>query len=501
MNLSKIQRDYYYNKLYKKTNDLDLCIEAGYFEDNLDEIPYDLNCLTTPFNHLKNIDDSKENIVLLTTGAFSPIHLGHISMMQSAERKLIEKGYNVLGGYFSPCNYKYLIKKGNTRLPDNTRLNFLNEQLSSTHYKLDLWESLHLTDTVNFTEVINRLEQYLNKHVSKKIKVIYVYGLDNIDFSKCFDGIKPNVCVYRDTDSKFKNKINELKNSSTIFIKDNIYSGLASSKINVSNILDFKSFDVNKYLVRNEGVSPFKYLNIDVTDNQKIFKDNFIKLLNKFTRYDIDELNITEQINYANKILQDKNTISFDYFFKGNYNIEMSRLFELSDFQKNPDKIINSPNSQPLINQIKHIDTNKGYVVIDDDTVSGNTLNKIKKLLANIDIQSFYFLADYLNEEYFDVIDLRDFIIGAENGGLVVCLNNKNIRVPYIYPFVNLSTRASIDLDKSKEFSKNVVNLNIEFYKKSQIKVSEIKHNELWNYLGYADYFVEDMLLDILKSL
>ncbi|MEQ2561421.1 hypothetical protein, partial [Sutterella wadsworthensis] len=177
MNLSKIQRDYYYNKLYNKTNDLKLCIEAGYFEDNLNEIPYDLNCLTTPFSHLKNIDDSKENIVLLTTGAFSPIHLGHISMMNSAEKNLIEKGYNVLGCYFSPCNYKYLNKKGNIRLSDNDRLNYLNKELSSTNYKLDLWEALHLTDTVNFTAVIDRLEQYLKKHVSKKIKVIYVYGL------------------------------------------------------------------------------------------------------------------------------------------------------------------------------------------------------------------------------------------------------------------------------------------------------------------------------------
>lgn len=501
MNLSKIQRDYYYNKLYNKTNDLKLCIEAGYFEDNLNEIPYDLNCLTTPFNHLKNIDDSKENIVLLTTGAFSPIHLGHISMMNSAEKNLIEKGYNVLGCYFSPCNYKYLNKKGNIRLSDNDRLNYLNKELSSTNYKLDLWEALHLTDTVNFTAVIDRLEQYLKKHVSKKIKVIYVYGLDNIDFSKCFEGIKPSVCVYRDTDIKYKNKISNLKSSDTIFIKDNIYSNLASSKIDIKNIKSFQTPNNTKYLIRNEGIIPFEYLNIDIEEKQKIFKDRFIELLYDYTKYDIKELDIEKQINYAKKILNYKNTISFDSFFKGSYNIEMSRLFELSGFQNNPIKIVNSPNSPSLLKQISNIKLNEKYIVVDDDTVSGNTFNKIKELLSYVNIDSYYFLADFLNEKYFDVIDLRDFIIGSEHGGLVVYFNKKNIRVPYIYPFVNLYSRASIDLTKAKDFSIKVIDLNIDFYKKSNIKVSEIRNNELWIYLGYENFYVEDMLINIKKSL
>lgn len=59
----------------------------------------------------------------------------------------------------------------------------------------------------------------------------------------------------------------------------------------------------------------------------------------------------------------------------------MSRLFELSGFQNNPIKIVNSPNSPSLLKQISNIKLNEKYIVVNDDTVSGNTFNKIKRII------------------------------------------------------------------------------------------------------------------------
>ena len=51
---------------------------------------------------------------------------------------------------------------------------------------IDPWESLYVRTPINFTDVIERLEEYLKKYVDSRIKVAYVFGGDNVEFMYCF---------------------------------------------------------------------------------------------------------------------------------------------------------------------------------------------------------------------------------------------------------------------------------------------------------------------------
>ena len=103
----------------------------------------------------------------------------------------------------------------------------------------------------------------------------------------------------------------------------------------------------------------------------------------------------------------------------------------------------------------------------------------------------------------YDVVDLRDFIIGSSHGGLKILLPNKEIvRAPYIFPFVNLETRASLNPIYIGEFSKKIIDINIDFYKNinENIKLSEININfiKLMKYHGFSE---NEKLINILNYL
>ena len=76
MNLEKLNREPFYNKFDPSTVE-----DAGYFEDNNNEpIDWELhtNLLCTPINFLKSDNSGNKKCILISTGAFSPIHTGHV---------------------------------------------------------------------------------------------------------------------------------------------------------------------------------------------------------------------------------------------------------------------------------------------------------------------------------------------------------------------------------------------------------------------------------------
>ena len=98
----------------------------------------------------------------------------------------------------------------------------------------------------------------------------------------------------------------------------------------------------------------------------------------------------------------------------------------------------------------------------------------------------------YIKCKVFDVVDFRDFVLGAQNSGLVVRLpNNKVIRALYNLPYVSLRTRVSILPKYEIEFASFIWKLNKEFYTKinKDITVADIceEHRKLLIYVGF-DY-------------
>lgn len=516
--LEKILKDKYYKKVYEKYLNIDIVVKAGFIFDNLnlDEEFYNLDFLTTPVNKIiDNLEKVKSNnpVVLLTTGGFDPIHEGHIYMMEFAKKTLEQNGYDVVGGYFSPSHQTYVSTKPYCKTNSFERVDLCQDVIKDSDWlMIDPWEALYVKTYINFTDVIQRLELYLQKHVNSKIKVAYVFGGDNSEFMYCFESQGIGICIEREGYSdKFEEMKKKFKGNNNFFINNksivSTYSSRTIRKRKAYNLTE-KDYCVEDgdYVIRNENLIPLEnYKQIVAEDILKdahkkileqlknIFKESFDNKLN------IKTINMQKQLEIAHSKLANQKTISLDTYYKGTYSIETSRLFDISDIQKNYIKLIGRIGFENIESQIENIESGK-YILVDDDSATGKTIREVMSLLPNrINIEKIYLLANIFNEKIFDIVDLRDFIVGANCGGLVVRLPNKEVvRAPYMLPYISLKSRASIPAIKEMKMSIKLWEINKEFYQKigSKIKLSQsdIGFRKLMNYIGFND---ETLLTDI----
>lgn len=502
--LRKMMADKFYKDIFLKYG-FSTAIEAGFICDSFnDKNYYNTNLLTTPFNKL-NLEDVENPVVLLSTGGFTPIHAGHIKMMELAKQVLNCNGYNVIGGYFSPSHDNYAGKKPYNTKKAPERVYDAQEVLKNNDWiMVDPWESLYVSDYINFTDVIERLEQYLKKHINPKIRVAYVFGDDNIDFMYCFENKGIGICVERNGNkmafSWQKQYFKKYKNC--FFIENkNKESKLSSRHIRMntqnSEIINAEGL----YAVRDESVIPLKHLCVNkdkLVLAQKMFIDEFLTILKEVIQNEIIVLSVDEQV----KSLKKDNVISLDPYFSGKYNINISRLFPISSPQISSIALINRPGSEDIDTQINKIKPGN-YCLVDDDSATGTTIQFIKsKLPKNVIISKTCFLTEgYIgnNEKLYDIIDLRDFIFGAKDGGLVVKLpNNKIVRAIYSAPYVSLPRRAKIPAIKEKEFSRKVWELNKKFYEYIDCKMAlESLDKNTVNLMLYMGFKLSDKVVDI----
>lgn len=443
-------------------------VNAGWFDDNFSEQDYNIELFTTPFGKIsRNLAHNKENkpiAILLTTGGFAPLHQGHLSMMELSKDKLEEEGYFVAGGYFSTSHDSYVCNKYNQSITTcaEERNDQINQQIYNSPWLLnDPWESLFTQSAINFTRVYDRLYKYLELHLGVKFKLFYIYGSDNYNFHKAFILKGQACCVERSTSA-----INgPIINDRIFYIKNNhnsvSYSSSYLRKQPLSN--DFKKSDL-PYLIRDDS-SHFSH---KLKYHDFLVKlEEIIKLYSGCSTITVDA---KDQQEWLNKLTHPY--INLDKVTKSKNKIETSRIFDFSDSQISP---------HLLSIKFKDIDFNQSYFIVDDDIASGKTMEFIKKQIPNLKVSGEISLAqtwfeNRFNRPYhiYDIVDLRDFVFGSPDGGLFVNLkNNKFGRLPYIYPFVNLTTRAKIDPKFLKYFSKKIIDLNLELYKDSALKLKD----------------------------
>lgn len=90
-------------------------------------------------------------------------------------------------------------------------------------------------------------------------------------------------------------------------------------------------------------------------------------------------------------------------------------------------------------------------------------------------------------DDYMDVIDIKDFVIGTKGAGLVQLFPDGSIgRVPYLHPFINLTERASILPECADVVSKELWSFNKRYYKrhKKVFKFAELESIENKNKLS-----------------
>lgn len=439
--LKKIKKDYFYKEYYKKNKSIDLAVKAGFFDDKINFIDYRLDFLCTPINKLK-IDKKKENYVLITTGAFSPIHDGHINNLLLAKKELEKLGHHVAGAYISPSHDNYVNSKqnGNAKCHILDRISKINHMIKDNDFIMnDPFEGVFTENSINFTDVILRIEKYLKMHICENIKVIYVYGSDNYDFGHIFHD-RFSVCIERKNHEKY------VIHPNIIYIRDFNFKDISSTKIRLNHTEKKQRIKKKIYLIRDDTSMQKNNKKYD------FFKQEFLKILSECIpdNIEIKYIDIPTQLKKVKK--SKHKTISLDKYYKGDINLNLSRIFELSGSQ--------FKNADFLLKNHKKIDNKEKYRIIDDDIITGRSIKYIKdklslKISNKLGLNSYYY-----DNNLYDIIDLRDFIFNFKNGGLLVKWKNDLFRVPYIYPFVNLEARMKLKPNMQLIFSQKIIELN-----------------------------------------
>ena len=436
----------------------DKAIKHGHLPQKLPN--FNLDIYTTPTHHLLK----KENpAVLLTTGGFAPLHDGHIEMMEKAKEALESKGYNVVGGYFNHSHDSYVKTKDEHWIMDaNIRIQQGRDKIENIEWlEVDPWGSLYVPEDIDFTTVYERMKAYL-KRWHGDCEVIYVYGSDN-DFGPAWSKGKA-ICVKRPG-----HPLEEHKNVINVEANNLDASREIRKQLKKEKKVEKKQFIVLrndiKHILKDEN---FKGKEQELT----IIFENIKYLLNKYSGFKIVETEIDRDQSFVDSL--EEKTLSIDKCVVGDYNFDTSRsFFAAANQQKSHSQCIDFEN----------FDIPKGLTLIDDDVSTGSTLSLMKERFeptqVYLTIMENLKSLNYNHADCYDVIDFRDFIYGAPDGGLLTQFG----RQIYALPYVNLAKRASIFPEYTQEFSKEIWKLNKTLHR-GNVTVARIieKHIKLLSY-------------------
>lgn len=475
--------------------------DAGWFDAGPEHIPAaDTAWMSVPYEKIRQqlktrpIDDERPTIVLLTTGAFSPVHLGHIQMMESARAELESRGYFVAGGYLSPSHDAYVSKKlGEHALDAVTRIDLCQSITAPTPWLMCLnWEALGTDRAVNFTDVILWLESYLARHFADlKIKIAYVFGSDNVRFTRTFVARGLCVCTVRPghtaTVARYAADPHVQNNPHIIFASQPSVAA-SSSQIRQGHLDLMEPRSRARYTRTHAPPPRATYVLRDecgwelapwttgrdpdqIHHARQQFHTALTDLLTKVhanagTELTFHWLRLTSQREQV-ATLTDKQILSLDAPIPGTIDLAVSRRFALADAHIAP-TLSHRPGSPPLPDQLSKIPAGR-YTLLDDDACTGATLQKLRALLAptiQIEAEHLLFRRPEPSEiPLIDILDSRDFLAGAREGGLVVALPDGALaRVPYCHPYASASERASVPLAEELHFSAALWRLNEDFF-------------------------------------
>ncbi len=415
-----------------------------------------MNELVLPTNKLSQ-PTTDYPVVLLSTGAFAPIHEGHVEMMILAKKKLEESGREVIGGYMSPDNRVYLKEKSiDSYISDADRISACEKIVENIDWLMIDKTSVYYDVDQFFTKVIKRIKGQL----PYKTTIAYVYGSDKSYFSMMLTEENIGVCVERGIAKDSFESDKDIQFQNVVYVKGGEH--LNKQSTDIRKLVKEKPIqEKSKYIIRND-------LEFLVPKTEAL--DRFTKTIQKLIQERVPEnvcveiQDAAEQIEKARKKLNGRKCISLDVHFKGNHDIELTRLFDVCDGQLRSKKLI-SRSKESILTQIKRIP--KGdYVLVEDDSATGETIRRIKSLLSKrgINITEVILLFNQTGEKIYDVVDMRDFLIGSYQSGLTVRLFDGTIaKAPYCLPYVSLSSRAK--LNEERVASYEIYRANVEYYR------------------------------------
>ncbi len=505
----KLLRDPLYAAAYTQLGSREAMDEAGFFDDGgdfeaRDDPREDPRWLTTPLHRVRERlaaaraggHEPEALAVLVTTGALCPVHAGHVEMMNIARRALERRGVHVLGGYLSPDHNGYVgAKRGADALPASVRLARCEQAARASDWLMvDPWNALHTPRALNFSEVLARLDRYLSRHVQTvtKIRVVYVFGSDNARFALAFAARGHAVCVRRpghaDALARYAGDPRVQGNPRVLMVDDASARALASSELPPPALEPGPEGSARLYL-RDEGdwlLAPWLHEPRRRVATLRRAHARFLEeLVAALTRgfgaaawperaraLTVERLELDAAAASASAELRGgARALSLDPCLPAQHNLGLSRCYTLCDGRRRA-ALVARPGWPPIAEQLRALPEGD-YVLLDDDTVTGETLERVRELLPTgraLERAEFLCRVDEVRARcpegaLIDLCDARDFLVGAREGGLVVELpNGLHARAPYLLPYVRPSARVSLPATSELRFSRSLWRANLEFF-------------------------------------
>lgn len=458
-----IQNDCLYAKTFQRHQQAEdvmaVLQQAGYIYEPrtpMDhQILQDTSILSMPIK--ARSANNRPAAVLVSTGSYSPIHAGHLGIMEVAKKYVESLGFHIAQGVISPSHDAYVSIKygGKAKMHVGIRAQRIFEAVETSDWLVqDRMEGEMLSCAVNFSTVLEHVRLYLMAHhpdVDDSTPVFYVYGSDNAGFSEAFIGNAPyqGICVARAGANLESLKAQYSQAANLHFIHHNEdFSHHSSTRVRAETtpkeaIED--QTDKGLYLVRADGVPR-----------------DFAEALSQIIAQHIEpgvEIKVIDSTDFT---LSKQATISLDKYVPGQYNLDVSRVFEISGGQLKAKGMTSL--SQSLEDQVAEIAPGE-YTLVDDDSITGFTMDQVEQAMKRIGARVTHretLICQVLGDRpLYDIVDARDFLVTATKGGLVVQHQGKTFRAPYLFPFVNVVTRARILPERQHAFCRSVYALNL----------------------------------------
>lgn len=452
----KIRRDPYLSRVWEKRGEEAVWASGFFFdEDTMDAPLDDYEWLCTP-RPKKGITNDRP-VVLLSTGGFCPLHDGHLAMMESARVAAEAAGFEVIGGYLSPGHEAYLqMKCGSAAIPPQERLLQCGAAVAQSDWlSVDPWEAMHRRVAVNYTDVAARLRGYLRAHVDPRIEVLYVCGGDNARFSMAFTELGGCIVVERPgTDDEVRRWKDSLGSHPRILWTEGQRNALASRELRPPV---WSQARPRRLVVRLEDERAVRMLG---GINFGEFQDGLLKLLSQYAA--VRPVPLVEPG-------EREGVISLDPMLPAAHNLAISRLFAPGGYESRGH--LARPGAAALETQAAAIPAGD-YILRDDDCMTGSTLAAAMALFPpDVRIASTQLAIEPAEDE--DVLDSRDFLLGSDDGGLVLELPQGGIgRAPYLLPYVDPAARASAPA--SHVLSREVWELNARVFAGTSLRVRDL---------------------------
>jgi Cytidylyltransferase-like len=458
----KMRRDPYLAPLVARDGEA-AAWDAGFFlDEDPDDAPIDdVDWLCTPLPTRRAAGDRPA--VLLSTGGFCPLHEGHLAMMESARRAAVGAGFDVVAGYLSPGHDDYLrMKCGPAMIPAPARIEQCVAATARTAEEgwllVDPWESMHRRVAVNYTDVTARLRAYLRAHFDPRVEVLYVAGGDNARFALAFT--LQGGCVVvgrRGAEAEVARWKQRLGDSSRVLWAEGD-SALASRALRDPV---WRGTRVKRLWLRLEDARAVATLGLSLS-GFTTFQAELVALLSRHVDVRTAPL---EPADHGPGI------ISLDPMLPADHALAISRLFALGGYQLLGH--VARPGTPPLVAQVAAIPPGR-YTLRDDDSATGGTLNAARALLGPHVVVERARLS-IVHDAGEEVADSRDFLLGADHGGLTVALPGDRVgRAPYLLPYADPSVRCGLGPDAAHAFSQAVWELNARTFAATGLRARDL---------------------------